>query len=152
MYVILFKDMFLWVIFMEINIYVQGRKFDKDYIYAFNEYSKRISPWASLKLNICKSLPFFSDKRGTMSYIVLPGAHTLSSPRLAKEINRQNLMGISRIDYYISEEISTLPLSADNASIFNLSTFCMGRELTFVVLAEQLYRAYTINNNITYHK
>ena len=51
-----------------------------------------------------------------------------------------------------SEEEIKEEQARNNLEAFNLSSFTMSPDLTTVVLTEQLYRAYTIMNNITYHK
>lgn len=137
---------------MEINIFAEAKKFEKDYICAFNEYVKRISPWTGLRLNLCKNLPSFNKQKNTAGYIVIPGTDTISSPQLAQKINTLNLNGISHISFYIPMQNNEYTSFAKDMEIFNLSSFSLSRELTAIALAEQLYRAYTIKSNITYHK
>lgn len=137
------------VIIMEINIYVESKKFDSDYKDAFSEYAKRISVWSKLNLVIVKRIDKVVPKKGALIYRVVPGKDSISSTELADKINEINQNGFSCIDFVIMPKESGFLSDADT---FSVSSFSMCSELTGVVLAEQLYRAYTIQNNITYHK
>ena len=74
-------------------------------------------------------------------------------------LEQLGLSGYSRIEFVIAEQsadthtdgISRSPGDPE-LSIFSLSGFTMSVDLTTVILTEQLYRAYTILNHITYHK
>lgn len=147
---------------MEITIYVNRKKFDKDYLAATNEYIKRTSPYCRVQLkslsNQNKSISEKTDK--TAIYAVVPGKETCSSTELAAQIQKLNLHGISAIDYFICcdesdyKHLSTIykAVHSTNMPRICLSSFSLDEELTAVVLTEQIYRAYTILNNITYHK
>ena len=139
---------------MEINIYLQSKKIDADYDNAIKEYIKRTSPWCKIKVHALKSLDKLTLKKGAKVYLVTPGTNTPSSPSLAELINDIGIYGFSSIDFIISPENDKnhVTLTNLNADIFNLSSFSMDSVLTCVVLTEQLYRAYTILNNIVYHK
>lgn len=144
---------------MEINIHIQCKKIDKDYQNALAEYIKRISPWCKVSIITYKSFDKLSIKKSSKLFCVTAGEDTLSSTDLAKLINQLNVTGYSCIDFIIDYSCS-LPKSLNANSLeikelyeeFHISSFKMSDELTAVVLTEQLYRAYTILNNITYHK
>lgn len=147
---------------MEITIYVNRKKFDKDYLAATDEYIKRTSPYCRMQLkpfsNQNKSISEKTDK--TAIYAVVPDKETCSSTELATQIQKLNLHGISAIEYFICcDESDYERLTAIYKAVHNtnmprlcLSSFSLDEELTAVVLTEQIYRAYTILNNITYHK
>ncbi len=141
---------------MEINIYVPCKKIEKYYNQAISEYVKRSSPWCKINIIALKSYDKLTTKKGAKVYIVTSGANTPSSPELAMLIKDLNISGYSCIDFVIDCDTNdTTQILSDkgiSAEEFNLSSFQMGEQLTTVVLTEQLYRAFTIQKNITYHK
>ena len=145
---------------MEIIIHVDVRKFDKNSKLAIDEYAKRTSPFCKVAIKTYKDISKANFKSGSKLYIVTPGPDSPTSPGLAKLIESDNLAGISCIEFLIKSTGTNIGESSynateefdNNASCFNLSSFSMSPELTTIVLTEQIYRAYTIMNNITYHK
>lgn len=133
---------------MEIIIHLNCKKIDKDYSLAIQEYIKRTSPFCKIKLQTYKNYGKLSFNKSSKQYVVLPGSNTISSTDLADNIAQLNLNGYSCIEFVIGHEFSSI----DNIDIINISSFSMDSQLLTVVLTEQLYRAYTILNNITYHK
>ena len=132
---------------MEIIIHVEKRKLDSLYAQAIAEYAKRLSPFCKYKLITYKDFSKISAKETSSLYLVVPGMHTLSSEEFAACIENEGLSGQSRLEFIICEH--GFPKAAKQLSI---SGFAMSCDLTAVVLTEQLYRAYTILNHITYHK
>lgn len=140
---------------MEISIYLQTKKMDSLNRSALNEYIKRLSPFTRVSVEMVKCMDEKMIKKifdscsssNTKLYLVTPSKNTLSSEELAEKINQLNVTGISKIVYIIIP--SAIEADFDTLS---LSSFSLSDELTAVVLTEQLYRAYTILNNITYHK
>lgn len=130
---------------MEIIIHIESRKLDNNLKKAIDEYIKRTSPYCRVMIKSYKSLAKLSTKKGSKVYQVLPGACSPTSEDLAKLIQRLNLGGISCIEFLIGEAQSHI-------EEFNLSSFPMSPDLAATVLTEQIYRAYTIMNNIVYHK
>lgn len=147
---------------MEIIIYVNRKKIDRDFLAAADEYIKRTSPYCRMQI---KPSPH-RDKQAagksgrTMTYAVVPGINTITSPALADLIQELNLHGISSIEYIICRDeadyrqLSSIYEAAHGTALpcLCLSSFSLDEELCAVVLSEQIYRAYTILNNITYHK
>ncbi len=151
MYVTIFQHILLNILRdekMEIIIHLKCKKIDRDYSLAMQEYIKRTSPFCKVKLINYKNSGKLSLNKSSKKYIVLSGEKTISSPQLSKDISSLNLSGYSCIEYIIGNEFD-LPCEGE---IINLSSFDMESQLLTVVLTEQLYRAYTILNNITYHK
>lgn len=148
---------------MEITIYTAKKKLDTDYISAISEYTKRTSPYCQIKLKtnqrLDKNIPKLSSH--TMYYIVTAGVDTISSVDLSKLINTLNVNGYSSIVFficenapekaYISDSFETSG-SSDRLATLCLSSFTLEPDIAITALTEQLYRAYTILNNITYHK
>lgn len=140
---------------MEIIIHIESRKIDKDYQLAMEEYIKRTSPFCRIIIKQTKNIAKVIPKNSSKVYRLFPGPNSPDSEGLSKLIESNNLQGISCIEFLIENESS----DSTDARVFhfqfedfNLSTFSMSPNLTAVVLTEQLYRAYTIMNNITYHK
>lgn len=142
---------------MEIIIHFFEKKFaDSDYKKAADEYIKRIRPFCKITLVFHKQTDLNFTDSASAVYLLSPKADTISSPELAEHIKSQNLSGISRMEFILTDkkhaEESNLFPACTNTIPFSVSSFSMSQELTAVVLLEQLYRAYTILNNITYHK
>ncbi|MBQ8412692.1 MAG: 23S rRNA (pseudouridine(1915)-N(3))-methyltransferase RlmH [Lachnospiraceae bacterium] len=135
---------------MEINIHIECKKLDTDYSLAFKEYQKRISPWCKLNLINYKDISNISFKKGSRIFYVTAGTNTISSTELADLIKDINLASMSCIDFVILPD-RHMDLK-EKGEFFFLSSFDLDNNLLYVALAEQLYRAYTIQNNITYHK
>lgn len=141
---------------MEITICVKGKKFNKDSTDAIAEYIKRMSVFCNVNVKFYKKYTDFPLPSGPhcISYIIRPGKKSPSSPELATMINDLQTSGYSSIYYYIVDndiEDADMP----NFSTYHtlcLSCFSMHTSTTTIVLTEQLYRAFTILNNITYHK
>lgn len=141
---------------MEIIIHIETRKIDKNLQLAIEEYTKRTSPFCKVNIKLYKTLDKINFKTGSKVYNVTPGSQSPSSEGLAQLIEFNNLNGISCIEFLIrncnncdKDQNKSQYIEAEN---FNISSFELSPDLTTVVLAEQIYRAYTIMNNITYHK
>lgn len=134
---------------MEIIIHVESRKLDNDYKAAIEEYCKRTGPYCKIRLDLCKDFSKLKPHTSSLVLQVLPGKQSPSSPALAEQITRWNLSGYSRLEFIITKDSRTIPLDGKS---FSISSFSLSPDLTAVVLCEQIYRAYTILNHITYHK
>lgn len=157
-----------------VNIICIGKIKEKYWTDAINEYAKRLK--AFCKLNIIeleeekiqnnpndtqiKSVVEAEGKRilakiSKNSYVVslcIEGK-TISSPELAKVVAESALMGKSNVDFIIGGSWG-LSDEVKSKSNFKLS---MGRmtfphQMARVILCEQIYRAFEINNNGKYHK
>ncbi|MBE5934092.1 MAG: 23S rRNA (pseudouridine(1915)-N(3))-methyltransferase RlmH [Lachnospiraceae bacterium] len=142
---------------MEIIIHVETKKIDKSMQLAIDEYIKRTSPFCKVTIKTYKKLDKLSTKNGSKVYNLLPGCNSPSSEGFARIIEINNLNGISCIEFVITaiQEDTNQCMIYDflcDTEKFNISSFSMTPDLTTVVLSEQIYRAYTIMNNITYHK
>lgn len=136
---------------MEINIYINCKKTDSKIKSAIDEYSKRLSPYCHLNLLCSKKAPSFRPQKNTYHSVITSAdrnAETISSEEYAALLNRMMANGISKICYYIGYA-SEYPA---DMNFFSITVPQMSSQLTAVALSEQLYRAYTINNHITYHK
>ena len=144
---------------MEILIHIEKKKLDTDYEKAVAEYVKRLSAFCRVRCIYYKDLSKLTMHNSSACFRVVPGRDTISSEDFAIKLEQLGLSGYSRIEFVIAEQsdgshtdnISRSP-GDPKLSIFSLSGFTMSVDLTTVILTEQLYRAYTILNHITYHK
>lgn len=148
---------------MEIIICTNIKKTDKDYMNAISEYTKRTSPYCKIKIrnNVNYNKNVFREGIHTMYYGIIAGEETISSPKLSELINELNINGFSSIVFFICEQMTdyeALIISCKKYGDINrldklcLSSFSLDADIAMTALTEQIYRAYTILNNITYHK
>lgn len=158
---------------MNINVICVGKIKEKYFTDAITEYSKRLSRF--VKLNIievadekipdnasAKEMEIVKKKEGKRILSKLPAnsfavtlcveGKELSSTELATKLSDISMTS-SNITFIIG---GSLGLSDDvkSASQLRLSfgRITLPHQLIRVVLLEQLYRAFKINNNETYHK
>lgn len=127
---------------------------------ALAEYQKRLSRFASFEVVEVKEKKtveeegreILAKKKGFFVAFDIAGKE-LSSEELAKYIDEKATAGVSEWTFAIggseglSEEVKK---SADFRLSFGKVTY--PHQLMRVIAAEQLYRAMTINNGVTYHK
>ncbi len=135
---------------MEILIHVDTKKIDTDYKKAIDEYIKRTSPFCKVSIKTYKNLDKLTLNKNSERFILTPGKETPTSPDLAEMIQKINLNGISCIEFIIPDNYEYETMTS--ITQYHISSFSMSIDLLTVVLTEQIYRAYTILNNITYHK
>jgi len=156
---------------MKINIICIGNIKEKFYTQACEEYLKRLSRFHNIniieleeeridknptdadiaKIKVKESLKFDKYLKGYNIILDVQGKQ-LTSPELAKELNK-----ITQVSFVVNFIIGgSYGLSDELKSKANMllsfSKFTFPHQLMRVILLEQLYRATTINNNITYHK
>ena len=156
---------------MKINILCVGKIKEKFYTQACNEYIKRLSKFHSVniieleeekitknptqadiaKVIVKESLKFEKYMKGYNVVLDIDG-ESIDSVQLAKKMTKisQSSFVVNFLiggSFGLSDEIKK---KADYRLSFSKLTF--PHQLMRVVLLEQIYRAKTINNNITYHK
>lgn len=78
---------------------------------------------------------------------------SIDSVEFSKKINDIMLDGISSIDFIIGGSLGISQEVKDKANYsLSFSKFTFPHKLMKVILMEQIYRAFTIINNKTYHK
>ena len=78
---------------------------------------------------------------------------SLSSTELASAIYETGLKGISRIQFIIGGSIGLSPEIIKRADMhLSFSRMTFPHQLMRVILLEQIYRSFKINNNEPYHK
>lgn len=152
---------------MKINIVCVGKIKEKYFTDAILEYKKRLSKFAELTVievpeetneqNIekkCeKESKLLLEKCDGIIIAMDQNGKLVSSPDIASFIQKQMVSGQSVFSFVIggsnglSEEIK----KRANA-VFSFGKITFPHQLFRVVLAEQIYRAISINNGLPYHK
>ena len=159
---------------MRINIVCVGKIKEKYLKLVIDEFKKRLSKYCKLEIieledekapeNLSdKEMLMIKEKEGKKilskikdnSYVIALAidGKNLSSEELAETINKLGVRGISNITFVIggSLGLSDEFLSrADYKLSFSKMTF--QHQLMRLILLEQVYRAYRINNGEPYHK
>ena len=159
---------------MKITILSVGSIKEKYLKDAISEYSKRISKYSKVEFISVndepinenasdKEIEIVKNKEALKLLKVLPAnsykialnlkGEMLSSPELAKKINHIFAYNNSNIVFVIGGSLGLgdeLLKEMDYHLCFSKMTF--PHQLMQVVLLEQVYRAFKINNNETYHK
>lgn len=159
---------------MRINIVCVGKIKEKYLKLGIDEFKKRLSKYCKLEIieledekapeNLSdKEILMIKEKEGKKilskikdnSYVIALAidGKNLSSEELAETINKLGVRGISNITFVIggSLGLSDEVLSrADYKLSFSKMTF--PHQLMRLILLEQVYRAYRINNGEPYHK
>lgn len=158
---------------MNINIIAVGKIKEKYFTAAIDEYSKRLSRF--VKLNITevadekipdrasdKEIEQIKEKEGGKILAKIPqGSYVitlciegeeLSSEELAEKVAAVSMTN-SSVTFIIGGSLG-LSDKAKSASQLRLSfgRMTLPHQLMRVVLLEQIYRAFKINNNESYHK
>lgn len=145
---------------IKVNLVVIGKLKETFFTEAVNEYAKRISRFACLKiieLPERKTLTEEGDdvlKKATGLVVVFDvKGEEVTSEGLAKLIENAAINGKSELTFVIgsSEGLSDkVKNAADKKISFGRVTY--PHQLMRVIALEQIYRAFTIINNVTYHK
>ena len=159
---------------MEINIISVG-KIKEDYFKkAIEEYEKWLKAYCRVNFielkdesegkNLSdKDIDIILDKEGKRilekikerSFIIVLDilGRSIDSVEFSKKINDIMLDGISSIDFIIGGSLGISQEVKDKANYsLSFSKFTFPHKLMKVILMEQIYRAFTIINNKTYHK
>ena len=152
---------------IKINIVCVGNLKDKEYISLAEEYQKRLSRFAKINIVELKEKNSLSNinqiiesetadilQNIDMSKTVLldKDGELVSSPELASFVdkwsnNNSELTFVIGGSYGVSDYLRKKVLKKIS---FGRMTF--PHRLARIMLLEQIYRAFTINNNISYHK
>lgn len=138
---------------MDINIYVNQKKINPLCRKAIAEYIKRLTPYCSMSI-VCSPgrMKCVSAHSHSCFAITEDCSSTISSEGYAASINVLTAGGTSKISYYIGYPSDMLNDCIPDIKEFSLCTVSPSYEMSALLLSEQIYRAYTILNNITYHK
>lgn len=134
---------------MNYTIYVKEKNLTSDTKAAVAEYIKRLSPFCKVTICCaCKKKAAYADS--DINIQIIADTSTISSEDFAKIVSDQALANCSRINYFIGFSDDDPAIQFDQT--FSISSFSLTNEICLIAFTEQLYRAYTINNHITYHK
>lgn len=137
---------------MNIHVVVFMRKTEKFYENAAAEYQKRLGRYCKIKVSRVSPGKMPAEPEEPC-FLLVPGGRMMSSEELAERISEAQIRGISRVTVIIPGEE---PFSASDWSRqpeeLSLSPMEMSPGLTLTVVLEQIYRAYKIIHNETYHK
>lgn len=144
-----------------VNIIAVGKMKEKFYIDAFNEYSKRLSAYCKLNLTEVPESSIDKEASTVLKYLN-KGSHIvsmciegkkLSSIEFAKYFFDVAQSGNPNITFIIGGS-DGLDTSVKNISEMKLSMSDMTfpHHLARVMLIEQIYRAFKINEGSAYHK
>ena len=152
---------------IKVNIICVGSIKEKFFTQAVEEYMKRLSRFCSLNIvevqeeaseksvskkiekesnkliNALKGVVFLLDRQGQM----------ISSEGLAESLDKVTSQGASEVSFVIggSNGVSEA-LKEKSKHIISFGKVTYPHQLFRVVLLEQIYRAFTINSNLPYHK
>ncbi len=154
---------------MKITIITVGSIKEKFFLDAIKEYAKRISRFATLDIIEVQDESNNRDEKSVKqiegeriikkipnsSYVIccdLKGK-MLDSIELAKEIDEIYNYKSSNITFIIGGSLGLSKCVIDQADfLLCFSKMTFPHQLMRVILLEQIYRAFKINNNETYHK
>jgi len=155
---------------LKITILAVGKIKNENFKKAFEEYLKRLSPYASLKVDELDPEPFYdnSDKEKIKEKEGKKIAKYLEKFKQSKifildekgkEFNSTNFSEFlfkNELDEIVFVIAGTLGFSEEifgykNVIKISLSQMTFPHELARVILAEQIYRAIAINKNKSYH-
>lgn len=158
---------------MNINIISVGKIKEKYFTAAIDEYAKRLSRF--VKLNITevqdekipdnasgKEMELIKEKEGTKILAKLPQnsfvvtlcieGKELSSEELAEKISDISMTS-SNITFIIGGSLGLADAVKCKSNLrLSFGRMTLPHQLMRVVLLEQIYRAFKINNNESYHK
>lgn len=157
-----------------IRLICVGKMKEKFYIEAFNEYSKRLSAYCKfecIELNETKLSDDPSDKeieaalsreaveieknipRDAYVIAMCVGAKQLKSEELAARINQIAVSGRGKICFLIGGSFGMSESVKKRADMrLGMSEMTFPHHLARVMLAEQVYRSFKINEGSRYHK
>ena len=156
---------------INLNVVCVGNVKETSFKEAINEYLKRITKFANIKIvevkeeRISKNPTkaeienvveeegkrILSHRRGVV-VVCDGGGKMLTSMELANKLEKVE-SSFSTITFVIGGSYGLSDLVKSKANLLlSFSAFTFPHQLFRIMLLEQIYRAYTIVNNITYHK
>ena len=146
---------------MKINLLVVGKLKEKFLVDGVAEYLKRLRKFATVEVKEisecrtvdeeCQKLLSLVPQNSWLCVLDVAG-ESLSSEDFAKKISALNLNGVSNLTFAIGGAFG-LNEELRRAADFRLSLSAMTltHQMTRLILAEQIYRAFKINRHEPYH-
>ena len=120
------------------------------------EYTKRMSRFAKVELRYLKQAdPALYEKAAGRSFRIIldERGRSLSTLALARNVQEWELRGTKDVSVWIGgADGFTDAVRKDAGLVLRLSAFTMMHELALLVWMEQLYRVYTVNAGLPYHR
>ena len=155
---------------ININVVCVGNLKEKFWCQAIDEYKKRISAFANISIFEVKESAYGSSdaeitkakQEEAKKLVKYSCGHTIAleingknydSENFAKHISSLATNGNSTITFFIGGSYGLDKKFSDSLNEkLSFSSFTFPHQLMRVILLEQIYRAFTIINNKTYHK
>ena len=146
---------------INIKLICVGKMKEKFYIDAYNEYAKRLSAYCRLELieiqesTLDKEAVLVMKNLTKQAYVIAMAIEgkKLSSEQLASKLENIAVNGTSEIIFIIGGSYglsSDVKMRAD--MLLSMSDMTFPHHLARVMLSEQIYRAFKINEGSVYHK
>lgn len=129
---------------MNITIYITTKKILPYINNGLKEYKKRLSRFAKVKIKNVKKIKRVDSNSYNIK--ISKSGKLISSENLAKKLRTLAIKGNSDVSFYITDD----KLVTDESVA--ISKMNISDQLSLVILSEQIYRAFTIVNNMPYHK
>ena len=159
---------------LNVRIICVGKMKEKFYVDAFNEYSKRLSAYCKfecleltetklsenpsdkeIEAALCKEASEIEKSIPKDAYVIAMcvGAKQLKSEELAAKINDLAVSGRGKICFLIGGSFGMAESIKKRADMrLGMSEMTFPHHLARVMLAEQIYRSFKINEGSRYHK
>ncbi len=130
---------------MKINFFLSNRIKNRDILKLFDDYKKRCSRFVSINLyyELCEKIISYENNYNI--YVSSSGKY-IDSITFSKLVNECEL-----------NRVKNLNILFDDYNLENIEKICFINEkidesFLYVMVIEQIYRSYKINNNEIYHK
>lgn len=160
---------------IKINLITVGKLKEKYWRDACAEYSKRLSAFCKLEIvelaesrlpdnqsqkeilsaleQEAKHIRTYCEKKGAVSIAMCIEGKQLSSVELSKKMNDFAVSGYSTINFIIGSSFGISDEIKKLCSLrLSMSEMTFPHQLARVMLMEQIYRSFQIQNNTKYHK
>ena len=159
---------------MKITVVCVGKLKEEYWKEAIKEYSKRLSRYCQLAINDVDEVKAPDSPSESEKLLVIRGegenilkqikqdsfvialdvkGNKLSSELLAEKISDLGIKGRSNLVFIIGGSMGLSKAVLDRADFaLSFSDMTFPHQMMRVILLEQIYRAFKINNNETYHK
>ena len=139
---------------MKIKIVTVGKLKEKYLKDGIAEYTKRISRFAKLEM-IELTDEKTPDKASELENqkILETEGETLSSEEFSKQLEQASIKGYSTLTFIIGGSLGLAPVVKNRANLsVSFGRLTLPHQLMRLVLVEQIYRAFTIQQGSPYHK
>ena len=156
---------------MKIKIIALGKIKEKFLKEGISEFSKRLTPYANFEIVELQPIEIkdenlvsrvLEQEGEKILSLIKPSdfvvtleitGKQLSSEEFARKISNISNEGISEMVFIIGSSCGLSPIVSDRANFkLSLSKMTFLHQFTRLILTEQIYRAFKILNNETYHK